>query len=110
MSESVPLQVDGDIWSTSNQFDTDYLGNLLLYISDPALGGHPEISPRKGQVVVENLVGGLRDLPLPIVGKVFSNISTTHRLVYFHHDSQLEWFDSGVGVFGFYDDHGHLKY
>ena len=37
---SPSLQIDGDIWSTSNQFDTNYLGSLASsHTCDPVFGG-----------------------------------------------------------------------
>ena len=74
--------------------------------------GQPKLIPGKGQAVIENLIGGLKDLLESIVGKkafpmAFPLLIGLFLFIMVHNWSALL---PGVGVFGFYDDHGHLKY
>ena len=64
--------------------------------------GTPKLIPGKGQAVIENLVGGLRDLLLPIVGKrafsmAFPLLLGLFLFIVIHNWSGLV---PGVGVFG----------
>lgn len=72
----------------------------------------PTLIPSTGQAVVENLVGGLRDIFEPIVGKsmigkVFPLLIGLFTFILMQNWSGLL---PGVGAFGFYDDQGHLMY
>ena len=53
----------------TNSILTTWAISLLLILVIRFSVGTPKLVPGKGQAVVENLVGGLRDLLLPIVGK-----------------------------------------
>ncbi|MEC7230239.1 MAG: F0F1 ATP synthase subunit A, partial [Verrucomicrobiota bacterium] len=96
----------------TNSILTTWAISLLLILVIRFSLGTPKLVPGKGQAVVENLVGGLRDLLLPIVGKkafsmAFPLLIGLFIFIMIHNWSGLI---PGVGVFGFYDDHGHLKY
>lgn len=74
--------------------------------------GSPRLIPGKGQAVVESLIDGLRGLLEPIVGKkafpmTFPLLIGLFLYIMLHNWSGLL---PGVGAFGYYDDHGHLKY
>ena len=96
----------------TNSILTTWAISILLILVIRFSVGTPKLVPGKGQAVVENLVGGLRDLLLPIVGKkafsmAFPLLIGLFIFIMIHNWSGLI---PGVGVFGFYDDHGHLKY
>ena len=96
----------------TNSILTTWAISLLLILVIRFSVGTPKLVPGKGQAVVENLVGGLRDLLLPIVGKkafsmAFPLLIGLFIFIMIHNWSGLI---PGVGVFGFYDDHGQLKY
>jgi F-type H+-transporting ATPase subunit a len=96
----------------TNSILTTWAISLLLILVIRFSVGTPKLVPGKGQAVVENLVGGLRELLLPIVGKkafsmAFPLLIGLFIFIMIHNWSGLI---PGVGVFGFYDDHGQLKY
>ena len=65
--------------------------------------GTPKLIPGKGQAVIENLVGGLRDLLLPIVGKKAFSMAFPLLIGLFIFIMTHNWSGliPGVGVFGF---------
>ncbi len=96
----------------TNSILTTWAISILLILVIRFSVGTPKLIPGKGQAVIENLVGGLRDLLLPIVGKkafsmAFPLLIGLFIFIMIHNWSGLI---PGVGVFGFYDDYGHLKY
>ncbi len=96
----------------TNTIVTTWAISLLLILVVKISVGTPKLIPGKGQAVVENLIDGLRGLLEPIVGKkafpmTFPLLIGLFLFILIHNWSGLI---PGVGVFGFYDDHGHLKY
>ena len=96
----------------TNSILTTWVISILFILVIRFSVGTPKLIPGKGQAVIENLVGGLRDLLLPIVGKkafpmAFPLLIALFIYIMIHNWSGLI---PGVGVFGFYDDQGHLKY
>ncbi|MBL6912480.1 MAG: F0F1 ATP synthase subunit A, partial [Puniceicoccaceae bacterium] len=96
----------------TNSIVTTWAISILLILVIRFSVGKPKMIPGKGQAVIENLVSGLRDLLLPIVGKkafsmAFPLLVGLFLFIVIHNWSGLI---PGVGVFGFYDDYGHLKY
>ena len=53
----------------TNSILTTWVISILFILVIRFSVGAPKLIPGKGQAVIENLVGGLRDLLLPIVGK-----------------------------------------
>ena len=96
----------------TNSILTTWAISLLLILVIRFSVGTPKLVPGKGQAVVENLVGGLRDLLLPIVGKKAFSMAFPLLIGLFIFIMIDNWSGliPGVGVFGFYDDHGDLKY
>lgn len=91
---------------------TTWVISLLFIVVVRFAVGKPTIIPSKGQAVLENIIDGLRGLLEPIVGKkafplAFPLLIGLFLYILIHNWSGLI---PGVGVFGFYDDHGHLKY
>jgi F-type H+-transporting ATPase subunit a len=96
----------------TNSILTTWAISIILILVIRFSVGTPKLIPGKGQAVIENLVGGLRDLLLPIVGKkafsmAFPLLIGLFIFIMIHNWSGLI---PGVGVFGFYDEYGHLKY
>ena len=96
----------------TNSIVTTWVISLLLILVVRLAVGRPTLIPGKGQAVIENLVDGLRDLLEPIVGKkafpqTFPFLIGFFIFILIHNWSGLI---PGVGVFGFYDETGSLKY
>jgi len=86
--------------------------SLLIIIGIRLLVRTPKLVPSAGQAVVENLLGGIKDIMEPIVGKqmigkVFPLLIGLFTFILIQNWSGML---PGVGAFGFYDDHGHLEY
>ena len=86
--------------------------SLVIIIGVRLLVGRPTLIPSAGQAVVENLLGGIRDIMEPIVGKqmiikVFPLLIGLFTFILIQNWSGLL---PGVGAFGFYDEQGHLEY
>ena len=96
----------------TNSIVTTWVISLLLIVCIRLLVGSPKLIPGKWQAVLESLVEGLRGLLEPIVGKkafamTFPLLIGLFVFILIHNWSGLL---PGVGVFGFYDATGHLKY
>jgi F-type H+-transporting ATPase subunit a len=86
--------------------------SLIIIVGVRLLVRKPTLIPSAGQAVVENMLGGIRDIMEPIVGKpmigkVFPLLIGLFTFILIQNWSGML---PGVGAFGFYDDHGHLKY
>lgn len=86
--------------------------SLVIIILVRWMVGRPQLVPRTGQAIVETLIGGLRDILQPIVGKdlirkVFPLLIGLFVFILIHNWSGLI---PGVGAFGFVDAAGNLKY
>jgi len=96
----------------TNSIVTTWAISIVFILFIRLAVGSPKLIPGKGQAVVESLISGLRDLLEPIVGKkafpmTFPLLIGLFIYILIHNWSGLV---PGVGVFGIYDDHGHLKY
>jgi F-type H+-transporting ATPase subunit a len=96
----------------TNAMVTTWVISIFLIIAVRLWVGTPKLIPNKGQAVLETLIGGLRELLEPILGKkafplAFPLLIGLFLYIVVHNWSGLF---PGVGVFGFYDDHGHMKY
>ena len=96
----------------TNSILTTWVISILFIVFIRWAVGTPKLVPGKGQAVVESLIGGLRDLLEPIVGKkafpvTFPLLIGLFIYILIHNWSGLI---PGVGVFGLYDAHGHLNY
>src|SRR5690606_15697650 len=72
----------------------------------------PKLIPGVGQSIVENVIGGLRDILEPIVGKKMIKVTFPLLICLFTFILMHNWSGllPGVGAFGYYDESGHLKY
>ena len=96
----------------TNSIVTTWVISLLLIVCIRLIVGSPKLIPGKWQAVLESLIEGLRGLLEPIVGKkafamTFPLLMGLFVFILIHNWSGLL---PGVGVFGFYDATGHLKY
>ncbi|ADE55123.1 F0F1 ATP synthase subunit A [Coraliomargarita akajimensis] len=96
----------------TNTILTTWVISLLLILGVRVFVGTPKLIPGKWQAVLESIIDGLKGLLEPIVGKkafpmTFPLLMGLFIFILIHNWSGLI---PGVGVFGFYDDHGHLKY
>ena len=95
----------------TNSILTTWMVSILLIVVIRVSVGAPKLIPSKGQAVIENLIEGLRDLLLPIVGKkafpmTFPILIGLFLFIVIHNWSGLV---PGVGVFG-HVEHGHVTY
>jgi F-type H+-transporting ATPase subunit a len=96
----------------TNSMVMSWVISLLIILAVRLMVGKPQLIPSAGQAVVENLLGGIRDIMEPIVGKnliakVFPLLIGFLTFILMHNWSGLL---PGVGAFGFYDEQGHLLY
>lgn len=96
----------------TNTILTTWFISILLIVGVRLWVGAPKLIPGKGQAVVESVIEGLRGLLEPIVGKkafpmTFPLLIGLFLFILIHNWSGLI---PGVGVFGFYDETGSLKY
>ena len=96
----------------TNSILTTWVISLILIVAIRVSVGKPKLIPGKGQAVIETLISGLKDLLESIVGKkafplAFPLLISLFLFITVHNWSGLL---PGVGVFGFYDEHGHLDY
>ena len=96
----------------TNTILTTWVISLLLILGVRLLVGKPQLIPGKWQAVFESIIDGLKGLLEPIVGKkafpmTFPLLMGLFVFILIHNWSALI---PGVGVFGFYDGEGHLKY
>ena len=96
----------------TNTILTTWAISILVIVAIRLSVGSPKLIPGKGQAVIENLIGGLRDLLLPIVGKkafpmTFPLLMGLFLFILIHNWSALI---PGVGVFGHVNDAGTFKY
>lgn len=96
----------------TNAILTTWVISLLLILVVRISVGKPTMIPSKGQAVFENIIEGLRGLLEPIVGKKAFPIAFPLLMGFFLYILIHNWSGliPGVGAFGFYDEHGHLKY
>jgi len=96
----------------TNAMVTTWVISIALIIVVRLAVGKPTLIPSKGQAVMESLIEGLRGLLEPIVGKKAFPITFPLLIGLFLYIMVHNWSGlfPGVGVFGFYDDHGELKY
>jgi len=99
-------------WVT-NSMVTGWLVSLVLVILLMKLIGKPAIIPTKGQAVVESLVGGMKDLFEPIVGKKAFPAAFPLLLTFFVFILFQNWMGliPGVGTIGmgYYDIEGEFN-
>lgn len=98
--------------SLTNAILTTWVISIILIVVVRWAVGKPSLIPNKGQAVVENIIEGLSNLLKPIVGerafpRTFPLLIALFIYILIHNWSGLI---PGVGVFGFYDDHGKLDY
>ena len=96
----------------TNSMVTTWAVSILLLVAVRLFIGKPGLIPGKWQAVLETVIASLRGLFEPIVGKkafpvAFPLLAGLFLFILIHNWSGLV---PGVGVFGFYDAAGALKY
>ncbi len=96
----------------TNSMLTGWVISLVLILIVRRMVGKPALVPSKGQAIVESVVGGLKDLLEPIVGKhamkgAFPFLLALFVFIMIHNWSGML---PGVGSFGYYDEKGTLLY
>jgi F-type H+-transporting ATPase subunit a len=96
----------------TNSIVTTWVISIALIIAVRLWVGKPKMIPGKGQAVIESLISGLRGLLEPILGKKAFPLAFPLLIGLFLYIMVHNWSGlfPGVGVFGFYDDQGQLKY
>jgi F-type H+-transporting ATPase subunit a len=114
--EGVSLTADqafllGD-FPVTNSMITSWVISALIILLVRMLAGKTSLIPSKGQLVVESVVGGLRSIVEPIVGKkvFFPTFWLLSGLFIFILIQNLSGLLPGVGTIGngYYDDDGHF--
>lgn len=96
----------------TNAIATTWVISLLLILSVRLSIGKPSLVPNRAQAVFENLISGLRDLTLPIIGKKAFNATFPLLICFFVYIMIHNWSGllPGVGSFGMMSADGHLNY
>ncbi len=96
----------------TNSIVTSWIFSLVIILVFRLIARKPQLIPTRGQVVVEGLIGAVRDIVEPIVGKRMIKHTFPLLLGYFTFILCHNWSGllPGVGTFGFYDEFGHLNY
>jgi len=96
----------------TNSMVMSWVVSLLIIAIVRLMVRKPMLIPSAGQAVIENLLGGLREIMEPIVGKdminrVFPLLIGLFTFILIHNWSGLL---PGVGAFGFRDAEGQIQY
>ena len=96
----------------TNSILTTWVVSIIFILAIRLTLGKPTLIPNKAQVVLETLIDSLRGLLRPILGEKAFKLSFPILLGFFVFILIHNWSGliPGVGVFGFYDAEGHLKY
>jgi len=94
----------------TNSMVTSWIVSLLLVFSIKLLVGRPQLIPGKGQLILESLIGGIRGIIEPIVGKkvFFPSFWLLSGLFFFILIQNWSGLLPGVGTIGYgtySDDH-----
>lgn len=96
----------------TNSMVTSWVISLLIIVAVKVLVGKPTIIPSTGQAVFENILGGVKEIMEPIVGKklIYKVFPLLIGLFVFILMQNWSGLLPGVGAFGFYDENNQLKY
>ncbi len=96
----------------SNSMVTSWIISLLLIIFIKVLVGKPQLIPSKGQLILESVIGGIRGIIEPIVGKkvFFPSFWLLSGLFFFILIQNWSGLLPGVGTIGYgYSVEDHFK-
>ena len=97
----------------TNSMITSWIISLLIILVIRYLVGNVSLIPSKGQLVVETIVGSIRGILEPIVGRkvFFASFWLLSGLFIFILVQNWSGLLPGVGTIGdgYYDEHGHFK-
>lgn len=107
-----PADADTFTIPVTNSMVMSWAISLLLIVAVRMMVGRPKIIPGRGQAIIETLLKGIRDIMEPIVGHRMLKHTFPLLICFFVFILIQNWSGllPGVGAFGFYDDHGHLRY
>ena len=96
----------------TNSMVMSWVISLFIILVVRLMVGKPQLIPSAGQAVVENLLGGIRDIMEPIVGKALIAKAFPLLIGFFTFILMHNWSGllPGVGAFGLKDEHGHIIY
>lgn len=96
----------------TNAMITSWIISLVIILAVRLMVGKATIIPGRGQAVIENILGGVRDILAPIVGNKMIGVTFPFLIGFFFFILIHNWSGMlpGVGAFGFYDSEGTLKY
>ena len=96
----------------TNSMLTTWVVSIILILAVRIMVGKPSLVPNKAQSVLESLIEGLKGIFEPIMGKKAFSQAFPLLLVFFIYIFINNWSGllPGVGVFGLYDESGHLNY
>ena len=95
----------------TNSMVTSWVFSLAIILVFRWVAGKPKLIPTRGQVVIENLMEGIRGMIAPIVGRHMVKVTFPLLLAFFVFILIHNWSGllPGVGTFGLEHD-GHLTY
>ena len=107
-----PYTLNGGGFPITNSMVMSWTISIAIIVAVRLMVGKPKLIPSKGQAVIESGINTIRDIVEPIVGKrmfrpTFPLLCGLFFFILVHNWSGLL---PGVGAFGFYDEHEHLKY
>ena len=96
----------------TNSMITSWVISLILILTIRIVVGKATLVPNKGQLFIESIVGGLRDIVEPIVGKklFFPSFWLLSGLFIFILTQNWSGLLPGVGTIGYYDEHGNFSH
>lgn len=95
----------------TNSMITSWVISIIIIITIRLLVGKTSLVPNKGQLFIESIVGGLRDIVEPIVGKklFFPSFWLLSGLFIFILTQNWSGLLPGVGSIGYYDANGNYS-
>jgi F-type H+-transporting ATPase subunit a len=98
----------------TNAMLTGWVMTFLIIIGIRMMTGNgkPSLVPTKGQAIIESMIGFVKDMIEPIVGKRMVKPTLPFLIAIFVFVLLNNWSGliPGVGAFGRYNEHGHLLY
>lgn len=96
----------------TNAMVTSWVFSLIIILIFRHYASKPKLVPPLGQAVIENMVTGIRDIVVPIIGPQMVKPAFPLLMGLFTFILIQNWAGllPGVGTFGFYDKNGNLDY
>ena len=96
----------------TNAMITSWIFSLIIILIFRYYASKPKLIPTLGQAVIENMVTGVREIVAPIIGQEMVKPAFPLLMGLFTFILIQNWTGllPGVGIFGFYNENGHLDY